>query len=184
MSSQSIFIKYNPWKLSAANNFQKVYRFCIICGGERYSSAEWTKVIDSIGPPTICRKNPCWDALEFISGFVPRKHFIIETDLDKSRVKSAKAQEFFEEIADVVTTIRNDKVYGNKEQIPTEYYQTFSVLESYPVETRIAKIDAIYFDHMAKNNIVVGNCMTDTSDPFLKELAVYRQQSIKILASL
>ncbi len=41
---------------------------------------------------------------------------------------------------------------------------------------RLSAIDAIYFEHAKKNNIQLGKLMGDTSDPFLKALAVYRQQ--------
>lgn len=178
------YFKGNPWKLSDANNFQKVYRFCIICGDERFSSEEWSKVIDLWGPPTICKKVSCWDALAFVPGFVPCKHEMVETDLDQSRVKVAKEREFFEDIGKVTPLVRLDKVYSSEEEMPQEYLETFKKFESFPVETRISKIDSIYFDYKKKNNIVVGKYMTDTSDPFLKTLAAYRQQSIKILDSL
>lgn len=175
------YFKNNPWKLSAANDYQKVYRFCIICGDERFSSEEWSKVIDLWGPPTICKKEACWDALAFVPGFVSRKHYLIETHLDKSRVKVAHENEFFEDITHVTLSIRFDKVFSSEDEMPQEYLEIFKKLENFPVETRIPEIDSIYFDYREKNNIVVGKYMTETTDPFLKALALYRQESIKIL---
>jgi hypothetical protein len=59
---------------------------------------KWSKVIDIWGPPTICEKDSCWKALERLYDFVPRNHYMIQTELDFSRVKDAKEKEYFEDI--------------------------------------------------------------------------------------
>lgn len=179
------FFKNNPWKLSKDNNFQKIYRFCIICGTERFSSEKWSKVLSMWGcPPTICDKMTCYGGLEMIPAFVARRHYIIETDLDRSRIPVAQKQEFLEDIPPVTSFIRCDKIYRNESGMPRKYLETFKQLESLPVETRISKIDSIYFDYVEKNSVKVGKTLFDTSDPFLRLLAEYRQKSYKILDSL
>ena len=95
----------------------------------------------------------------------------------------AQNEEFFEDIDSVTTLIRFDKVYRCEDEMPKEFVEILKTLESFPVETRIAKIDSLYFDHCKKNNIPVGPNLADTSDPLLQTLSVYRQKSIQILES-
>ena len=35
------YFKNNPWKFSDANRFQKIFRFCVICGDNRFSDEKW-----------------------------------------------------------------------------------------------------------------------------------------------
>ena len=35
------YIENNPWKLSRMNNVQRVFRYCIVCGKNRYSDDDW-----------------------------------------------------------------------------------------------------------------------------------------------
>ena len=88
------------------------------------------------------------------------------------------------EIDTTISFIRFDRVFKNETEMPQDYIETFKTLEEFPIETRIMKIDSIYFDYAKKNNIKVGEYWTDTSDPFLKALAEYRKQSISILQKL
>ena len=182
------YFKNNPWKLSSDNNFQKIYRFCIICGDNRFTDQQWIALDSMWGkPPTICRKMLCYNALEFLPGFVPRKHYIIETHADQLRVKHARTTECFEELNEMTSHIRFDKVYASEEEIPAEFLETFKRLEKIPVETRTAEIDQLYFDFRTEHNIQMpyeGMPPEEEPEPFLRELRVYRQKSIAILQSL
>ncbi len=180
------FFKNNPWKLSDCNEFQKIFRFCLICGDNRFSDKEWSGILDVMwgAPPTICRKSSCWDDLAYLSGFVPEKHYFVKTALDKSRTSQAHTQEVFEDIEEVTSLVRFDKVFKDESEMPKEYVETFKKLENFPVEMRTSKIDSIYFSFKEEHNIEVGEYLTDTSDPFLRSLAEYRQKSIAILQDI
>ena len=93
------YFKNNPWKISTWNDFQKVYRFCIVCKQERFSDKEWSRVLNNmLGKcPALCNKYQCWATVEFSPPIVPQKHFIIQTSQDRSRVNAAKHQEFYED---------------------------------------------------------------------------------------
>ena len=171
------YFKNNPWKFSDANRFQKIFRFCVICGDNRFSDEKWSGALAMFGrPPTICSKLSCWNALASMPATVPRKQYIVETDLDKARAQEPDGKEFFEDIGSVESHIRLDTVFEDESDIPGEYRETFTRLEGIPVETRIFKIDEIYFDFKESHNIEIGETMMDTRDPFLKALAAYRQK--------
>lgn len=186
------YFRNNPWKLPQDNQWQKVYRFCVICGDERFSSKEWAGVIQLWGPPAVCDKYSCYEGIAFFAGFVPRKHYLVETEQDKSRVEMAGRADmthrlqFFEEVEDVTTLMRNDKVYDSEQDMPQEYLEVFRRLEKFPVETRVAEIDSLYFGHKEKHNIHLreGERLADAPDPFLRALGAYRQKCISILNSL
>lgn len=177
------YFRNNPWKLSDANNHQKIFRFCIICGDERFNDEKWNAILSILGPPTICNKQGCYTDLAFVPGFVPKKHYLIQTELDRNRIKDSKERECFEEVGNVTSMIRFDKVYKSEEEIPC-YSETIKQLEKFPVEIRISEIDSVYFEYQSKHRIEVGHTLADTSDPFLKVLADYRKKSVEILKSL
>lgn len=78
------YFKNNPYKLSLDHPWKKTYRFCIICGINRFSDKEWDGFDAMWGmPPTICNAKFCYDALGCIPAFVPRNYYIVETQDDQ-----------------------------------------------------------------------------------------------------
>ena len=55
------YIVNNPWKLSIHNREQKFYRYCVLCGAERFTDEQWSKEIYRDGPPSICDDHPFED---------------------------------------------------------------------------------------------------------------------------
>lgn len=182
------FFTNNPWKFSDANKFQKIFRHCICCGENRFpDDKKWKGVISIWGPPAICEKRKCYDALAYISGFVPEKHLSVETLQDKIRAARVSAEddhEFYESIPSVVTAIRFDRVYNNESEMPKDYIETFKKLEKVPVRMRLSKIDSVYVKYQKEHNVKAGKCLSGTTDPFLKTLAEYRIKCVEVLKSL
>ncbi|MEC7838590.1 MAG: hypothetical protein VX777_00970 [Chlamydiota bacterium] len=94
------FFRNNPWKVSDSNDFQKFYRFCVLCGDNRFSDNEWSGVLvtayDQL--PIICNRANCYNNLYKVSDFVPRNHYIVRTPEDKDKVSSGRSQQNFEDI--------------------------------------------------------------------------------------
>lgn len=178
------FFKNNPWKLSTANDYQKIFRFCIICGEEKFSSEKWAKVIGTYGPPAICDKPACFQSLAFVPGYVPREFLFIESLLDRSRRESAKTQEYFVNPQQVIKLLRNDKVYANESDMPAEWIEVFKRLEKYPVETRISEIDSHYFAYINRLPNKAARDLAEITDPFLIQLAAYRNRCFEILEAI
>lgn len=178
------YIQYNAWKFSDDNKSQKHFRYCIICGDPRFSSEEWKGILrfQCGRPPTICKKESCWDELGFVPKFVPRKYYIVETDVDKSLARDPIHRQYYENVDKITTLIRFDKVYKKEEDMLP--FSIFKDLEKMPVETRIAKLDVVYFSYAEAYKVRVGEFMSDTSDPYLKALATYREECYKILEKL
>ncbi len=187
--SRGYFIGDNPWKLSTYNNFDKVYRFCWVCGINRFADNEWNRNrVDISGPGSGARWITCMDVdcsrelTDSVNALVSERHFRIETDIDRKRIAAFAADaegnpEFFEEIAPVTVSVRNDRVYPNESAIPIHYRDMFLRLENYPVHLRIVKIDFIKFEYADEHNLIRGV----TTDPFLKALAQYRARCIEIV---
>jgi len=70
------YITNNPWKLSPFNRRQKFYRYCVLCGVNRYTDEQWgdknwSESINSCTRPTVCDNhqwppfgmNVLWDEL-------------------------------------------------------------------------------------------------------------------------
>lgn len=179
------FLKNNPWKFSASNSHQKIYRYCIICGDDRFTNESWSKLhsLHLFGaPPTICQQPSCWDKLAFVPAVVSDQYLYAETAIDRTRAKTERDQEFCEDIQPETLNLRPcDKVYPNEADIPEAYVEVFKRLEEFPVETRIYEIDHVYFEYKKKNNIDAMSFMIDTFDPFLRTLVRYRKESVNIL---
>lgn len=202
------FFKNNPWKCSFGNSQQKIFRFCVICGSDKFPKERWDwerwDILRSCGilrdPPTICNKISCYDALAMMPRFVPIKHYLVQTELDQERIRQAKEQagehlyakrpyfeypEYFEDMEPEITALAHrDTVYSCEEEMPAKYRDVLAKLERYPAVTRISEIDRIYTEYLIKNQIPLQTYMSDSSDPFLKMLATYREQCIKILDGL
>lgn len=95
------FLKNNPWKLSEVNSFQKVYRFCLICGKDRFGNDRWNQVIDRMwaGSPLICEKIPCIEAYDRLSESLYCQHCIFRGEGEN--VAYARQHEQFEAVSDV-----------------------------------------------------------------------------------
>lgn len=172
----SFYIRNNPWKVFAYNSQQKIFLYCIICGEARFSAEEWSTVARSkIGPTTTCNKEACWKIDPLVTNFIPRNHYMIFTETDKSRTQGERGQDFFEEVEEV-TSVKANK---SESEIPPEYRETLKRLEAFPRgDERLSEIDAIHFKYMRENNIPLGKTLADTNDPFLKFLAEYRQKQL------
>lgn len=184
---KKFYICRNPWKwpFSESDNHQKLFLYCIVCGVKKYTDQVWAKMPDATHQtPSICEKTTCAMVLSTLSGFVPNTHYLVEK---QSPDPSVKGKEFFDEVPAVTTFIRVDhhfdKVFKKEEEMPQDYLPTFKRLESLPVESRIAEIDALYFANK-KEEEGERMSLTETSDPFLKELALYRQKAVKVLDSI
>ncbi len=185
------YFKNNPWKFSEDNNFQKIFRYCIICGDNRFSDDVWTRPfsvydVTKNAVPTICQKSKCYKDLNVVPAFVPRKHYIVETPEDrrKANIWPKQQPDSYEDIRMVTSHVQFDKVFKSESDIPPIFFETFSKLEKIPVQHRIMEIDEIYFDYADKNKIEVGRGMSDTTDPFLLALVEYRNKSCEILDSI
>jgi hypothetical protein len=185
------YFKNNPWKFSEDNNFQKVFRYCIICGNNRFSDAVWSRQFSTYevtkkAVPTICDNRQCYNDLSVVPAFVPRKHYMVETPEDRRKAKIWPEQQpdSYEDIRTVTTHLQFDKVFKSESDIPSKFFETFSQLEKIPVQHRIMEIDNIYFDYAGKNEIEVGSAMSDTTDLFLRALDDYRNKSCEILESM
>jgi hypothetical protein len=185
------FFKNNPWKLSDLNKHQKIYRFCVICGDEKFPDKAWARNplrLSGFESPVFCEKIQCGDSGADLPAFVTRDFYIVETMrdyLNVHRLIAGEIEECFHEVPEVVSTIRHDKVFSHESDIPKEYSYTFKDLENTPVELRISKIDLLYFEYAkAKSPQIFGRLMSQTSDPYLKALADYREKSIKILEKM
>lgn len=182
---KNYYFKNNPWKLSKDNREQKIYRYCVICGENRFTDEVWKKKIEMWGnPPAICKKAACWKDLAYTWNFVPESFFHVKygaVDYEK-----AMCEESFENVNKVTTHIRFDKVFANESEMPKEYVDTFKKLEEYPVEFRIIEIDALYYDHVEKNKIELDTTkmISETADPFLNALGDYRIKCVKIMQEL
>lgn len=180
------FFKNNPWKPSEYNKSLKAYQYCVICGMQIIPDEIWLKMLDKdYCPPIICTKMECTNALAYVPKFVPRKHYVVETDYDLLRVKKANEKEFFEDVEMVTMIFRFDRVYINDEEIPIRYKKKLKKLEGLPVETRIIHIKRIFEKYLGDVDIdSLGPSINEKGDPFLKILLEYYQKSIKILSSL
>lgn len=71
------FIFNNPWKLSTLNSEQKIFRFCVSCGTDRFTDDKWSKLHGSGAnlPPyaSVCTNTECWLKSGMIWDAVPRK---------------------------------------------------------------------------------------------------------------
>lgn len=93
---KKIYLKNNPWKLSDHNREQKFFRYCIICGEERYNTSQWNNLSDTLanyfGPPAICQKNACWDGLRDIQSFGITRH-LMHSYCSDARYKQLREEE-------------------------------------------------------------------------------------------
>jgi hypothetical protein len=180
------FIRNNPWKFSTSNCFQKQFRFCVICGEDRYIDKTWEGIIGSrMGhAPIICRESSCYQDLAYLSAFVADKFYICDIPPSPRSLEKALENDNFEEVDEVTTLIQFDKVFKDESEMPKDYIDTFKALEEFPVGMRISKIDSIYFKHQEQYDIKVGQWMGDTSDPFLLALSSYRCKSCAVLKEI
>lgn len=169
------FLTNNPWKVFTSDPYRpKVFRYCLICGEARFSAEEWSQMVrDRTGSTTTCEKKSCEELDTSILIFIPQKHLTV-TEEDTNRIQGALGREFFEEVG-------SDKKARSEAELSPELLKK---LEDVPISQRLSAIDAIYFEYAKKHNIQLGKLMGDTSDPFLKALAEYRQQVSHLLKSV
>jgi len=93
------FFINNPWKLSVGNREQKIYRYCILCGVKRFTDEQWSKDVDTYGPPTICDDHPFKDdPLENLWATLDESMFMHKYCSDKEYTRLRKEESFTNEI--------------------------------------------------------------------------------------
>jgi hypothetical protein len=76
------FFKNNPWQSHPRNCYIKIYRFCILCGDNRFDNEAWKDVTAGYcGSPVYCKKDRCHEVSFMIQGFVPP--YFLEVPLEK-----------------------------------------------------------------------------------------------------
>jgi hypothetical protein len=104
----------NPWKIYGDDSVRfdgkipKVFLYCLNCGMAKFLKEDWSKTHEDFpGVPitwepgahyAVCAEDTCKKAFARMHEFVPSKHYLIETELDKDCVESAKQWEYYEEI--------------------------------------------------------------------------------------
>jgi hypothetical protein len=182
------FLRNNPWKCNDNNAQQKIFRYCIICGEDRFSAEEWSSMARArlvIGQPLLtCTKFSCSGNVQSTEKFIHPNHLKIQTEIDEICTQIDPKEGFFETVADVTTVIILDKVYKSEAEMPPEYRELLKRLEGLPLSRRVAEIDTVYFSYLEENNITLGQRMGDESDPFLKMLADYRQKVYRLFQGI
>jgi len=56
----NVYLRNNPWKLSIHNREQKIFRYCVLCNTNRFSDAEWNKLITTTDSSICCNNKNCW----------------------------------------------------------------------------------------------------------------------------
>jgi hypothetical protein len=178
------FLRNNPWKCSANNAQQKIYRYCILCGEERFSAEEWSSAARArllIGAPTLtCKKFSCSGNVQSTEKFIHPNHLLIRTEIDEVCLQLDPKGGFFEIVGDVTTVIIYDKVFMSEAEMPPEHRELLKRLERLPLSQRVKEIDTVYFSYVEEKNIRLGQKMGDEGDPFLEMLANYRQKIIQM----
>lgn len=80
----SYYLNKNPWKVTLKNEFQKIYRYCLVCGKDRFPDT-WAKVNEFYNKE-LCH-NFCMHKLGNIYDFVPIK-FLLFSLKDWSKLKT------------------------------------------------------------------------------------------------
>lgn len=188
---EEFYFRKNPWKVSEFSKVNKIFRFCVICGEERFSTKQWSKKLKYMEgfEAIVCDKKACWDVRIQILKFVPRYHYLIFKVPDLLLIKSATTQEFFETIGEVTTSIPFGKVkHVGKTTIegefPEDHREFFEEFEKLPIEERINRVTEIYFDYAKKNGIKLSKRMMEVDDPYLRRLAYYRLRNVWLLAQV
>lgn len=175
----------NPWKRSSGNDFQKVFRYCVSCGENRFTEEQWSgeyaskRGVYTIGSTLVCDKNICYEAVSMLPAFIERKHYIVKTRKDQERIYKGKSCQYFETDIPIFLEV-NDNVYNSDNEIDPKYRTIIKLFETLPIGKRIETIDFAYFDYQRAMNIEVGKLMTDTTDPYLSMLAEYRQKVVAL----
>jgi len=152
------FIRNNPWKISSDNVPQKVFYYCVVCGDERVSEAEWMGPLYKVNA-LICRREACNQASFHFYDFVP-----------------SRLLEWKQAVDDVTTPAQ----FCNP--LPKISLQQVNVgfLKGLPIEQRIGLIDGMIRQHIEVLK-KEGKPGPYFYDDYLFALAVERKECTKTL---
>ncbi len=174
------YFKNNPW--TSTSGRQKVYRYCIICGDDRFSNSSWSAALKNtfsmLGASlSVCNRPSCHKAFSHCSAFVPSHMQLVKTPLDQQRFQNRKGNQFFEEVEDTTFLDRDDRIYASEADMPKEHQEMLKQLEQLSAGERIAAIDHIDFAYRKQHLMPPYGENNDSIDPFLRFLAAYRNKT-------
>ncbi len=173
----SLFLRRNPWKLSASNGSQKIFRFCVICGDDRFKEA-WKQPLGHLwgSPPSFCQKPKCFSQIGYIPTALDPLFLYRGQDHDLVREK-----EQYLEVPGSVCLEDDERVYrGSIDSVPPEYKGAILKLEEFSSGMRISEIDHVYFEYEREKGI----SPKDVTDPYLLFLQEYREKTVQIYSAL
>ena len=82
--TRDFYLKNNPW--IAVNDTQKQFRFCIMCGNNRFSDQEWAVPISKYHL-VVCDKISCQSDYRVAFCFINVREICIEDAYDRQQVE-------------------------------------------------------------------------------------------------
>ena len=93
---QGLYVAGNPRRLSNMNPVQFIYRFCLVCGANRFSNEEWAGVTPYATSTCTCDREPvCLAAIREYFRLYPDDMLCAPTTLDDDEVQRLRSTESY-----------------------------------------------------------------------------------------
>lgn len=173
------YFKGNPWTPNSSG--QKIRRFCVMCGEDRFKSA-WSAVVQDTsllwgGSPMTC-DGRCWLKIGKMRPLVPDRFFSAERPFERGA-------ESYDEVEDRMETNLDERIYPSNEAleqaVPVEYCATIRELEQLRADERVGEINHLYIEYKKQHSLPLQDDDLDVQHPFLTLLTRYLSNTAAIV---